>query len=127
MNGLLKTAIRTPLRAMGYDIVRVRSRWKPTHKAPTLSDVEFPRVDVSAGNLIDAIMHHADFQKTVSYFTGREAASLLSSHSRALLYATIRNVRPNLVIEIGTFRAGTSEAICRALHANGFGILHTVD
>jgi len=36
-------------------------------------------------------------------------------------------MRPDLVIEIGTYRAGTAEAICRALSANHAGVLRTVD
>ncbi len=53
--------------------------------------------------------------------------SLVSSQSQALLYSLIRNLRPDHVFEIGTYKAGTTEAICRALYANGKGIAHAVD
>jgi predicted O-methyltransferase YrrM len=36
-------------------------------------------------------------------------------------------MRPDHVFEIGCYRAGTTEAICRALYANGGGTAHTVD
>ena len=51
----------------------------------------------------------------------------MSADTQALLYALVRNQRPEHVIEIGTYRASTSKAICRALHANGHGFMHTVD
>src|SRR5262249_26485875 len=53
--------------------------------------------------------------------------SLMSEHSQALLYCTIRLLRPKLVVEIGTYRAGTAKVIAWALAANGSGMLHTVD
>ena len=47
---------------------------------------------------------------------------------RRLLYSLIRNLRPDHVFEIGAYKAGTTEAICRALfYANGKGIAHAVD
>lgn len=36
-------------------------------------------------------------------------------------------MKPELAIEIGTYLAGTSEVMARALHANGSGFLATVD
>src|SRR5208282_614797 len=53
--------------------------------------------------------------------------ALVSAETQALLYALVRNQRPEHVIEIGTYRASTSKAMCRALHANGRGLMHTVD
>jgi predicted O-methyltransferase YrrM len=53
--------------------------------------------------------------------------SRMSEHSQALLYCTIRLVRPRLVIEIGTYHAGTAKVIACALAANGCGRLHTID
>jgi hypothetical protein len=53
--------------------------------------------------------------------------SLLSPHSQALLFSMVSTLRPRHVFEIGTFRAVTSQAIARAMHANGTGTLHTVD
>jgi predicted O-methyltransferase YrrM len=59
--------------------------------------------------------------------TRTASESLVSAVSQALLYALVRNLRPQHVFEIGTYKAGTAEVICRALHANGRGVLHTTD
>jgi predicted O-methyltransferase YrrM len=53
--------------------------------------------------------------------------SQLSPEAQALLFTLARNLKPAHVFEIGTFQAGTSEAICRALWENGEGLLHTTD
>ena len=53
--------------------------------------------------------------------------SLVSPQAQALLYSILRNLRPDHVIEIGSYKAGTTEALCRALHANSHGLVHTVD
>ena len=53
--------------------------------------------------------------------------ALVSADTQALLYALVRNLGPEHVFEIGTYRASTSKALCRALHANGRGRMHTVD
>ena len=70
-----------------------------------------------------------EFDATKTYFYDNPAAdrSLISSQSQALLYSLIRNLRPEYVFEIGTYKAGTTEAICRALLANNKGIAHAVD
>jgi hypothetical protein len=39
----------------------------------------------------------------------------------------IRNIKPEHVVEIGTFKGGTTEAMARAVVANGFGRVHTVN
>ena len=43
-----------------------------------------------------------------------------------MIYALVRNAKPQHVVEIGTYHGGTSEVICQALHENGSGMLHTV-
>src|SRR5262249_41475420 len=94
-----------------------------------LSDIVYPHVSTSERNFIGDIVSHPDFDKTVQFFADNPVIerSLMSPNSQALLFALVRNVRAKNVIEIGTYKAGTSEAICRALHANGDGILHTID
>jgi predicted O-methyltransferase YrrM len=69
------------------------------------------------------------FAETGKFFHGSLAdlRSLISADSAALLYALVRNLCPAHVIEIGTYRAGTAEVICRALAANGRGSLYTTD
>src|SRR6202035_752375 len=95
-----------------------------------ISDIAFPRMDLAASeNPVEEIMAAPEFEATKAYFFDNPAAprSLVSSQSQALLYSLIRNLRPDHVFEIGTYKAGTTEAICRALYANGQGIAHAVD
>jgi predicted O-methyltransferase YrrM len=95
-----------------------------------ISDIAFPRIDLAASrNPVAEIMAAPEFEATKAYFYDNPAAvrSLISSQSQALLYSLIRNLRPDHVFEIGTYKAGTTEAVCRALCANGKGIAHAVD
>src|SRR3984885_8923077 len=95
-----------------------------------ISDIAFPRLDLPASETRGKeIMAAPEFEATKAYFFDNPAAprSLVSSQSQALLYSLIRNLRPDHVFEIGTYKAGTTEAICRALYANGKGIAHAVD
>ncbi len=95
-----------------------------------ISDIAFPRIDLAASkNPIAEIMAAPEFVATKTYFYDNPVAarSLISSQSQALLYSLIRSLRPEYVFEIGTYKAGTTEAICRALLANNKGIAHAVD
>jgi predicted O-methyltransferase YrrM len=95
-----------------------------------VSDVTFPKVDLPASkNPVAEIMAAPEFEATKAYFYDNPVAarSLISSQSQGLLYSLVRNLRPDHVYEIGTYKAGTTEAICRALYANGKGIAHAVD
>jgi predicted O-methyltransferase YrrM len=93
-------------------------------------ELPFPEVDFQhESDPIDAIANSIEYRKCAQLLEGRliGATSLMSQHSQALLYATIRNLRPSLLIEIGTYRAGTTKVLCWALAANGYGRLHTID
>lgn len=47
---------------------------------------------------------------------------------RKLLYETIRRVKPQTVVEVGTWHGGGSTYfISQALHDNNFGMLHTIE
>jgi predicted O-methyltransferase YrrM len=47
---------------------------------------------------------------------------------RKLLYQTIRRVKPQTVVEVGTWHGGGSTYfISQALYDNGFGVLHTIE
>ena len=95
-----------------------------------LTEVPFPDLDLeSLANPVVAILESPEFKKTSRFFYDNPVAarSLISANAQALLYAVVRNLKPHHVFEIGTYKAGTTEAICRALCANGHGILHTVD
>lgn len=67
------------------------------------------------------------FQVAKRVFSKYPPTSLLSYVGRTLLYNLIRFIRPDYVVEIGTYQAGTAEALARALHANGKGSLTSVD
>jgi predicted O-methyltransferase YrrM len=53
--------------------------------------------------------------------------SLQSDEARALLHHLIVMQRPELVLEIGTHRAGTTEVMARALWETGRGHVETID
>ena len=77
-----------------------------------ISDIAFPRIDLAAsGNPVAEIMAAPEFDTTKAYFFDNPVAgrSLVSSQSQALLYSLIRNLRPDHVFEIGTYKAGTTE------------------
>ena len=125
---LFKASLRAPFRAAGFDIVRRPRAQIPARVPQPIGAIPCPLVDIkNAANPIPQLLQAADFAKTVAYFARCESGSLLSPDAQALLFAFVRNLRPEHVVEIGTFRGGTSEAICRALHANGRGILHTIE
>lgn len=63
----------------------------------------------------------------LGFFYRTQPHTLLSPRSRALLYALVRYRRPETALEIGTYFAGASEVVARALHANGAGQLLTID
>jgi len=93
-------------------------------------DIVFPKIDLAASkDPIAQIMAAPEIEAAKAYFYDNPVAarSLISSQSQALLYSLVRNLRPDHVYEIGTYKAGTTEAICRALYANGKGIAHAVD
>src|SRR5262249_25234062 len=95
-----------------------------------LDDIPYPIVDLSSvTNPVGIMIEAREFALTDQFFNQPAAVSrsLVSVRSQALIFALVRNLRPAHVLEIGTYFSGTSEAICRALHANGFGKLHTTD
>jgi predicted O-methyltransferase YrrM len=84
-------------------------------------------LDASA-DPIAAIIASPAFAAATQWFAQDTASrSQLSPEAQALLFTLARNLKPRHAFEIGTFQAGTSEAICRALQANGTGLLHTTD
>ena len=89
----------------------------------------FPIVDLAVADPIADILGAPAFRECVQFFAANEAIerALVSPVTQALLFTLVRNIRPEHVIEIGTYKASTTEAICRALYANNRGIIHTVD
>jgi predicted O-methyltransferase YrrM len=94
-----------------------------------IQDIPCPIVSTIGQQSLIGLMNDQTFLRCVEFFSKSPSAtqSLVSPHFQALMYTLVRNTRPRDVFEIGTYRAATSEAICRALHANGAGLLHTAD
>jgi predicted O-methyltransferase YrrM len=67
------------------------------------------------------------YSDALAYFAEYPPRSILSDHSRAVIYTLIRTMRPEVVAEVGTMFAGTAEVMARALWENGTGIVHTTD
>jgi predicted O-methyltransferase YrrM len=92
-------------------------------------DVPYAAIDLKElPNPIPAITRTGVFADTAEFFVrnASNARSLMNHTSQALLYTLIRNLRPDHVVEIGTYKGGTAEALARAVHANRHGIVHTV-
>ena len=90
--------------------------------------IPYAAVDASGpADPIPPIIAAPEFAAATRWFAQEPGRSQLSPEAQALLFTLTRNLKPAHVFEIGTFLAGTSEAICRALAANGTGLLHTTD
>jgi predicted O-methyltransferase YrrM len=76
---------------------------------------------------IEAWLGSPDYQVEEEYFREYPVNSLLPKASRCLIHHCIRTLRPKVVVEIGTYKAGTAELIARALWENGDGKLFTTD
>src|SRR5437764_4051129 len=132
--GLIKALARTPLRAaratrrFGYCVTKFAQALGV--KIKPLAPVPAPPPDSArSADPVAAILAMPEFQDTVRWFAENPAAqrSLVSPDTQALLFTLVRNLKPANVFEIGSYRCGSSEAICRALCENGMGTLHTTD
>jgi predicted O-methyltransferase YrrM len=91
--------------------------------------IPFPLVDLSAvADPVPAILSAPEFRQTEEYFKANPAStrSLISPYGQALMFSLIRNAHPDHVVEIGSFKGGTTECLSRALDANGRGVIHTI-
>jgi predicted O-methyltransferase YrrM len=61
------------------------------------------------------------------YFYLYPPRSLMDPNELALLYCLIRTLKPENVVEIGTYYAGTTEVLARAVWENGVGCVHSID
>jgi predicted O-methyltransferase YrrM len=62
-----------------------------------------------------------------AYFHDYPRRSLMSSQNRCVVYGLIRMMQPSVVVEVGTFYAGTTEVMARALQENDKGAVYTTD
>src|SRR5262249_6718404 len=95
-----------------------------------ITDIAWPSIDLAkCADPVLAVLSSPEFESATRFFANNPASqrSLVSPQAQALLYSILRNQRSDRVFEIGSYKAGTTEALCRALHANGHGIVHTVD
>lgn len=67
------------------------------------------------------------FGRVFSFYRNYPEGSLQSDEARALLHHLIVMQRPERVLEIGTWHAGTTETMARALWETGHGLIDTVD
>jgi predicted O-methyltransferase YrrM len=94
-----------------------------------ITDIPWPKADLAeCANPVPALVASSDFADCARFFADCPSAvrSLLTCKSQALLYAVIRNLRPDHIVEIGTYKGGTTEGLARAVQANGHGVVHTV-
>jgi predicted O-methyltransferase YrrM len=107
----------------------IRRPGDPMVKVEPLTDIPFPQIDLAAYlNPVPAILDAPEFVETGRYFAeaASNARALLPPVAQALLYTVIRNQLPEHILEIGTFKGGSTESMARALNNNGKGTLHTV-
>lgn len=67
------------------------------------------------------------YAAATAHFRDVRNGSLASPEDRAFFYHLIHLIKPKLGLEIGTFKAGSTEVLASAMQANGFGILMTID
>ena len=83
--------------------------------------------DQAAPTELAALHTHPWFGDLVAYFDGYPLHTLTSPVCRAYMYELVRALKPRFAIEIGTYHAGTTEVMARAMQGNGGGVLLTVD
>jgi len=84
---------------------------------------------VAAGDLgadLAGLAASPHYRRALDYFRDYPATSLMAPEGKALLYHLVRLRHARIAIEIGTYRAGTSEVLGRALWAED-GVLVTCD
>jgi predicted O-methyltransferase YrrM len=100
---------------------------KPEHIVPEAYQVGSPSFDLTSEGLV-AWARSSAFRAALALSKPYDVYdSLQSNNSRAFLYHLIMTLRPERVLEIGTFRAGTARFLANALHHAGRGELYTID
>jgi predicted O-methyltransferase YrrM len=77
--------------------------------------------------LTPELRNTATYSEILAYFTSYPPRSVMSDHSRAVLFTLIRMLRPKVIAEVGTMYAGTTEVMARALWENAEGVVYTTD
>jgi predicted O-methyltransferase YrrM len=78
---------------------------------------------------IGEILNSREFAACADFFSKSPALerALVPAEAQALLHLLVRHMKPENVVEIGSYRISTTEALARAMHANGAGLVHTID
>lgn len=93
-----------------------------------LETLPYPEVDVAGSDPIGDILGSPEFRQTSALVERMsQSRALVSADAQSLLYCLVRNLVPDAVLEIGTYKAATTEVIARALELNNHGVIHTVD
>jgi predicted O-methyltransferase YrrM len=129
---IVRDCATVPQRLLPGDIAKFRRNTRPEPAVEVDAPVEIPYPEIDLHTDLDplAVFSQAPELAQANAFFARSPSasrSLVSAVAQAMIYSLVRNLRPAHVFEIGTYLAGTAEAICRGLHANGRGILHTAD
>lgn len=92
----------------------------------TLEGYELPS-ESSLKGFLNTLATSELLKQASSVFEHYPTNVLLNAQSRAVLYFLTRFLKPDRLLEIGTYKAGSSEIIARALRMNGKGQLTTID
>jgi Methyltransferase domain len=129
---IVRDCASVPRRLLSGEIAKFRrnTRRKPAIEVDAAVDIPYPEIDLDAYlDPLPVIAQAPELARANAFFAHSSSAtrSLVSAVEQAMIYSLVRNLCPAHVFEIGTYLAGTAEAICRGLYANGQGILHTTD
>ena len=92
-----------------------------------VKQIPFPSVRVENNRIeLSGMIADRQFQRCVEYFASEMTGEQLPTFAeeQAFLFSLIRNIRPEHIFEIGWNRGIVTEVMCRALQANGRGLLH---
>lgn len=91
-----------------------------------LAQMRLPKA-LDVADLLKALPTSECLAQANAVFCDYPKTALIGATSRSLLYILTRYLKPNHVLEIGTYKAGTSEILTHALSCNGHGTLITID
>jgi hypothetical protein len=91
-----------------------------------VSQIPFPVIRLDEKSSLVTILESSEFRNCAQFFVGKMADCQLPGFAveQAFFFSLVRNLRPEHVFEIGWHRGVVTEAMCRALQANGTGLLH---
>lgn len=91
-----------------------------------LSHLELPDTE-DVTSFLAALLNSDCLAKADEFFLKSPETSLLSARGRSILYLLTRYLKPQNILEIGTYKASTSEILTCAIKQNGKGTLTTID